>query len=184
MRRASPSAIAVLPTPGSPINTGLFFVRRESTCMTRRISWSRPITGSSFPCARPLHQIDAVAFQGLELPFRRLIGHPRAAADGLQHLQQLFVGDGVEFQDVFRLGIDFREGQQQMFGRDELVFHRVGFALGGFEHQVEFPAALRRRSARDVGEMAQFGLDDFIELRPIDADLVEDRPDDAVVFLK
>ena len=28
---ANPSAIAVLPTPGSPINTGLFFVRREST---------------------------------------------------------------------------------------------------------------------------------------------------------
>ncbi len=28
-RRASPSAMAVLPTPGSPISTGLFFVRRE-----------------------------------------------------------------------------------------------------------------------------------------------------------
>ena len=28
---ANPSEIAVLPTPGSPINTGLFFVRREST---------------------------------------------------------------------------------------------------------------------------------------------------------
>ena len=38
MRRASPSTIAVLPTPGSPIRTGLFFVRRESTCITRRIS--------------------------------------------------------------------------------------------------------------------------------------------------
>jgi len=29
-RRAKPSAIAVLPTPGSPTNMGLFFVRRES----------------------------------------------------------------------------------------------------------------------------------------------------------
>ena len=27
--------------PGSPISTGLFFVRRESTCITRRISSSR-----------------------------------------------------------------------------------------------------------------------------------------------
>jgi hypothetical protein len=27
----------------------LFFVRRESTCMTRSISFSRPITGSSLP---------------------------------------------------------------------------------------------------------------------------------------
>src|SRR5690606_18340827 len=38
MRRASPSAMAVLPTPGSPMSTGLFLVRRDSTCMTRRIS--------------------------------------------------------------------------------------------------------------------------------------------------
>ena len=49
IRCASPSTIAVLPVPGSPISTGLFFVRRDSTWMTRRISSSRPITGSSFP---------------------------------------------------------------------------------------------------------------------------------------
>ena len=46
---ANPSIIAVLPTPGSPIKTGLFFVRRRITWITRRISSSRPITGSSFP---------------------------------------------------------------------------------------------------------------------------------------
>ncbi len=49
MRWARPSTTAVLPTPGSPISTGLFLVRRESTWTTRRISWSRPITGSSLP---------------------------------------------------------------------------------------------------------------------------------------
>ena len=48
MRRASPSTMAVFPTPGSPMRTGLFLVRRESTCITRRISSSRPITGSIF----------------------------------------------------------------------------------------------------------------------------------------
>ncbi len=46
---ASPSAIAVLPTPGSPINTGLFLVLLDNTCITRLISSSLPITGSSFP---------------------------------------------------------------------------------------------------------------------------------------
>ena len=49
MRSARPSTIAVLPTPGSPISTGLFLVRRESTWMVRRISSSRPMTGSSLP---------------------------------------------------------------------------------------------------------------------------------------
>ena len=49
IRCAKPSAIAVLPTPGSPIRIGLFFVRRLRICNTRRISSSRPITGSSLP---------------------------------------------------------------------------------------------------------------------------------------
>src|SRR5258708_34577420 len=51
IRWARPSTIAVLPTPGSPISTGLFFVRRLSTWITRRISSSRPMTGSSLPCS-------------------------------------------------------------------------------------------------------------------------------------
>ena len=49
IRCARPSTTAVLPTPGSPIRTGLFLVRRASTWITRRISASRPITGSSWP---------------------------------------------------------------------------------------------------------------------------------------
>ena len=49
IRCASPSTIAVFPTPGSPISTGLFFVRRERTWITRRTSSSRPMTGSSLP---------------------------------------------------------------------------------------------------------------------------------------
>mmetsp|Transcript_69472 Transcript_69472/g.122629 ORF Transcript_69472/g.122629 Transcript_69472/m.122629 type:complete len:216 (-) Transcript_69472:1056-1703(-) len=46
---AKPSAIAVLPTPGSPIKHGLFFVRRPRTWMTRSISFCRPTTGSRRP---------------------------------------------------------------------------------------------------------------------------------------
>ncbi|SSM10322.1 Uncharacterised protein [Klebsiella pneumoniae] len=49
MRCASPSTMAVLPTPGSPISTGLFFLRRASTSMVVSISCARPITGSSLP---------------------------------------------------------------------------------------------------------------------------------------
>mmetsp|Transcript_27147 Transcript_27147/g.52912 ORF Transcript_27147/g.52912 Transcript_27147/m.52912 type:complete len:329 (-) Transcript_27147:239-1225(-) len=50
MRWARPSAIAVLPTPGSPIRTGLFLVRRDRIWIVRRISSSRPMTGSRRPC--------------------------------------------------------------------------------------------------------------------------------------
>ncbi len=47
---AKPSAIAVLPTPASPIKTGLFFVLLDRTCINLLISPSRPMTGSSFLC--------------------------------------------------------------------------------------------------------------------------------------
>ena len=50
IRWASPSAMAVLPTPGSPMRTGLFLVLRLKMRMTLRISSSRPITGSSLFC--------------------------------------------------------------------------------------------------------------------------------------
>ena len=46
---AKPSTIAVLPTPGSPINTGLFFVLRDNICITRSISVDLPMTGSNLP---------------------------------------------------------------------------------------------------------------------------------------
>ena len=59
MRWARPSTIAVLPTPGSPISTGLFLVRRERTWITRRISSSRPITGSSLPCSAASREVAA-----------------------------------------------------------------------------------------------------------------------------
>eukprot|EP00123_Amoebidium_parasiticum_P013064 comp21743_c0_seq1/m.30787 comp21743_c0_seq1/g.30787 ORF comp21743_c0_seq1/g.30787 comp21743_c0_seq1/m.30787 type:complete len:302 (+) comp21743_c0_seq1:1654-2559(+) len=49
MRCASPSTMAVLPTPGSPMSTGLFLVRLDNTCRALLISSSRPITGSSLP---------------------------------------------------------------------------------------------------------------------------------------
>ena len=51
MRCARPSTMAVLPTPGSPINAGLFFVRRARIWITRSISICRPMTGSSLFCS-------------------------------------------------------------------------------------------------------------------------------------
>ena len=43
---ANPSATDVFPTPGSPINTGLFFVLLLNICIALSISFSLPITGS------------------------------------------------------------------------------------------------------------------------------------------
>mmetsp|Transcript_6366 Transcript_6366/g.23319 ORF Transcript_6366/g.23319 Transcript_6366/m.23319 type:complete len:227 (-) Transcript_6366:702-1382(-) len=45
---ARPSAMEDFPTPGSPMRHGLFFVRRPRICVTRVISVTRPMHGSSF----------------------------------------------------------------------------------------------------------------------------------------
>ena len=82
MRCARPSTMAVLPTPGSPISTGLFLVRRCRIWIVRRISSSRPITGSSLPCcARSVRSIvyflsasrcDSASAESTEVPPRTL----------------------------------------------------------------------------------------------------------------
>ena len=46
---ASPSTTADLPTPASPINTGLFFVFRHKISIIRFVSLSLPMIGSIFP---------------------------------------------------------------------------------------------------------------------------------------
>ena len=51
MRRARPSAMAVLPTPGSPTRSGLFLRRRHRTWIARSTSESRPTSGSILPSA-------------------------------------------------------------------------------------------------------------------------------------
>ncbi|MPM61279.1 hypothetical protein SDC9_108137 [bioreactor metagenome] len=46
IRSASPSTMADFPTPGSPMRTGLFFLRRLSIWAILSISFSRPTIGS------------------------------------------------------------------------------------------------------------------------------------------
>ena len=74
--RARPSTTAVLPTPGSPIKTGLDFVLRHSTCITRLISFSRPITGSNSPskaiCVKSVPKLSRVGVLILLLRFEVL----------------------------------------------------------------------------------------------------------------
>ena len=62
MACAKPSTTAVLPTPASPISTGLFLVLRHKISIIRWISSSLPITGSSLCC---------FAFKVMSLPISK-----------------------------------------------------------------------------------------------------------------
>mmetsp|Transcript_136556 Transcript_136556/g.265616 ORF Transcript_136556/g.265616 Transcript_136556/m.265616 type:complete len:244 (+) Transcript_136556:1871-2602(+) len=54
IRIARPSAMAVFPTPGSPMSTGLFFCLLARICTVRSISSSLPTNGSMTPAAASL----------------------------------------------------------------------------------------------------------------------------------
>ena len=111
MRCASPSTMAVLPTPGSPISTGLFLVRRDSTWMTRRISSSRPMTGSSLPGARVSGQVAAVLLQRLVGRLRVLRCDALAAADLLERLEDRLVARAELFQEPLGVTAGAARGQ-------------------------------------------------------------------------
>ena len=81
MSWASPSTMAVLPTPASPSNTGLFFWRRERIWTTRSISLARPMTGSSLPClASSVRSRPKLSSAGIEAPKLHGGGHGRVVA--------------------------------------------------------------------------------------------------------
>src|SRR5881227_2025354 len=142
MRWARPSTMAVLPTPGSPIRTGLFFWRRARICMIRSISVCRPTTGSSLPaCAR------------------------LTAAGAGEHADDLvadLLGVGVEVEqdpggDPFVLA---HEPEQDVLGADVVVAEGERFPQRELEH------LLRARGERDLPGRDLVALaDDASDLR-------------------
>ncbi len=89
MRCASPSTMAVLPTPGSPIRQGLFFVLLPRICTMRRISSSLPTTGSSLPsaaCWVKLRLKRSSMSRGMENPFCTCWAYSRNCCSSIPRL--------------------------------------------------------------------------------------------------
>ena len=80
--------MAVLPTPGSPISTGLFLVLRERIWIVRRISSSRPMTGSSLPLRACVDEVAAILLERLVGCLGCRAGHALAAAHLRQRLEE------------------------------------------------------------------------------------------------
>ena len=144
---------AVLPTPGSPIRTGLFLVRRERICMTRSISVWRPTTGSSLPSAASLVRLRPNWSSSL-LDFLSPVCPPRALAllapaGAGQHADDLVA-------DLLRVGVEVgqdarghalvlaHEAEQDVLGADVVVAERERLPQRQLEH------LLRPRGERDL----------------------------------
>ena len=132
--------------------------------------------------AGTLREVDAIFLERLELLFGILVGHPRLAADGLQPCQQFLLADRRELQHVLRLRRHLRQRQQQVVGRDKLVLHLVRFSGGRLEDLDQFLIRLRLGAPRHLGQMREFGLDDPFEVTAVGADLLEQRPHNALAL--
>ena len=100
--------MAVLPTPGSPISTGLFLVRRARIWMVRRISSSRPITGSSLPSRAERGHVARVFLQRVEIGFGVGAVHGAALADVSHGLLERRRGDAGVAQRAAGRGVAAR----------------------------------------------------------------------------
>ena len=91
-RKASPSAMAVLPTPASPIITGLFFLRRVNVCVSSPNLRIPPDNGIQLSAFCQPGQVYAVPLQGPVSALRtRVINTMRAPRTALSALIELLL---------------------------------------------------------------------------------------------
>ena len=179
--------MAVLPTPGSPIRAGLFFVLRPRIWMTRSISFSRPMTGSSLPArAASVRLMPSWSTVGRLAGALRLLG----AGPGGRALRQDaddLVADLVEV-DAERLedaGGDALaladEAEEQVLGADVVVAEPAGLVDG------ELDDALRARGEPDLADDRPVAatddeLDGGPDLGELDVHVLEDPRGDTLAL--
>ncbi len=142
MRCARPSTMAVLPTPGSPISTGLFLVRRCSTWMARRISSSRPITGSSLPMRARSVRSMVYFFSASRWPSASALLTLLAAAHRVDGRLERLARQAVLARERPTSPLVSASGQQEQLAGDELVAALDGFLLGRLQQRGQVAADL------------------------------------------
>ena len=132
--------MAVLPTPASPISTGLFLVRRERIWITRRISVVAPDDRVELAFTSQLGQVARVFLQRAVAGFGLWVGDPLPAANLLNCFVDTLAGHAGAFQEAGRRGVALAEDRQEdVLGGDIFVFQAVGF----FVRQVDNPLDAR-----------------------------------------
>ena len=129
---------------------------------------------------RSIDEVNPVTLQRLVLVLGMLVCDARAAAQFLECRQNILIADTTELQDVLSRATDFHQRQQQVFGGNEFILHRLRFALGGCQHLGQILAHFGCRAATDAGIMLQFGFEHFLELPAVDTNLLQDRHDNPL----
>ncbi len=181
-RWASPSTTAVLPTPGSPMSTGLFLVRRDSTWIDAADLGVAADHRVEMPLLGLGGEVDGVLLQRLVGRLRVLAGDPlRPAHAGEGSAQRLRAGADPGEHRLDR-ALDRRGRDQQVLGGGEVVLHLCRDVLGGGE-DLQRRAGVRRRSDRRSGgrrQLGQLGLHARHDIARLHPGGLEERPGDPV----
>ena len=159
MRRASPSTMAVLPTPGSPMSTGLFLVRRDSTWIDAADLLVAADDRVELALAGRLGEVAAVPLERLVLLLGVLAGDAVAApdlaaarsaarsrldAEPVGQREQQVLGREVLVVQLARASSAVSSTASQLRDRDGLA--AVG--LGSLADRLVGPVAQRQRRQR------------------------------------
>ena len=169
--------MAVLPTPGSPISTGLFLVRRESTCIDAADLLVAADDRIELALARELGEVAAVLLERLVLRLGVLIGDARAAAHRLQRLQHRVARDaGCSQRAARRVAIARRRGRSAGAPSRRTRPGARRRLEGGVASAFESDSEMRGwRAARDLRQRGEGPVELRAERVEDDAELLEHR---------
>ena len=118
--------MAVLPTPGSPISTGLFFVRRAKNLHHAANFFIAPNHRIELSASSQVCQIARVFFQRGVGGFWILRRHALRPAHARQRLQNRFMRSALALQQLSRrIALLSGKRQKKMLRRNVLVFKSV-----------------------------------------------------------
>ena len=158
MRCASPSTIAVLPTPGSPISTGLFLVRRDKH-LDHPANLVVPADhGIELAFLRQLGQVSAILLQRLVFVFRVRVSHALSSPNPTQCLINTVFRHAMTRQEPGSAAVrDVKHAEQQMLRADVLVGHLAGVLFGLLQHLAQAAADDRLGAVREFGQAFELG---------------------------
>ena len=132
--------------------------------------------------AGSLHEVDSVFLKRLELLFWVLVGDPRTASHRLESGEQLLFVNSAKLQDVLRFRWGLHQRQQEVVGGDKLIFHHLSFFGGLLEDLHQLRIRLGLGASGNLRLMGKFRLGDSLKVTAVDANFLQQRPDDSFVL--
>ena len=172
MRLARPSTMAVLPTPGSPISTGLFLVRRRQHLDDPADLVVAADDRVDLAVVGRLGEVAPVLLEGLELLLGVLAGDAVAAADVAQRAEQLLP---VHAQAI-------AHGHQEVLDRQVVVAQLLAQGVGLVEDLVGLPAGAGLGAAVGLGQLGHGLVGPVAHHERGQAELLHDGQHDRVVL--